>query len=47
MITLKPPVKTDEQLRALAASGCKGLVNKARAELCARTTERLRKAVGS
>lgn len=47
MITLRPPEKSDAQLKALAASGASGLARKAQAELRARTNEALRKAVVS
>lgn len=45
MITLQPPVRSFDQLKALAASGSSGLARKAQAELRARTIEALRKAV--
>lgn len=37
MIALKPPVKTDAQLRAIAASGATGLARAAQAEIRRRT----------
>ena len=46
MITLRPPAPTDAQLRAIAASGAKGMVTAAREELQRRTTERLRRELG-
>ena len=47
MIHLQPPLKTDEQLKALAASGSSGLAKRAQAELRARTIAGLRQAVKS
>lgn len=37
MIGLRPPVKTDDQLKALAASGASGFARAAQAELRRRT----------
>lgn len=45
MLTLTTPpmrVRTDAQLRAVAASGASGLSKRAQAELARRMTERLR-----
>lgn len=47
MIRLVPPVKPFEVVRAIAASGSSGVARKAQAELLARTTESLRRAVKS
>lgn len=41
MIALRPPEKTEQQLRAIAASGATGLSRKAQAELRARTNAKL------
>lgn len=45
MLRLQPPVKTNEQLRAIAASGSSGLSTAAKAELRRRTLAGLAKAV--
>jgi hypothetical protein len=41
MIALRPPEKTEAQLRAIAASGATGLSRKAQAELQARMNAKL------
>lgn len=49
MLTLTSPprpVRTDAQLRALAASGASGLSKRAQAELQRRMTDALRKEMG-
>lgn len=46
MLTLKPPIKTDAALKAIAASGSSGLSKKAQAALRERTTEALRREMG-
>lgn len=42
MLRLVPPVRSLDQLKALAASGSSGFARRAQAELLRRTTERLR-----
>lgn len=45
MLSLRPPVKTEAQLKALAASGASGYARAAQAELRRRTEAGLAKAV--
>lgn len=45
-IALKPPAKTIEELRLIAASGVKGLTRAARAEIQRRRHEQLKQETG-